>query len=333
MRRLGQAWARMPQQGPDVLPAVEPSPTESPPSAPPLFRAGFTLEQIRTFVAVAAREHIGETASAIGVSQAAVTQKVQLLERALGITLLERRGRGIRLTDAGAAAAGACLVVMKGIDALEQVALSARTDETGTLCVGASHAAASLYLPVALRAFTRTNPTVGVNVVVGNTASICEAVVRGVLDCGLVEGPMARQRLLAVPVAEDEVVLVVHGQHPLAKAQGAEDLLPHPYVSGDSESSSEVAARTMLGSRYDRFARLEITAPDAVRAALLAGLGFGAVPLAAVRGELESGRLVQLPVAPYRRWVYAIRRGVSGSPAIEAFWPTLTGEVLCDPGS
>jgi DNA-binding transcriptional LysR family regulator len=332
MRRLVQAWDRVPEQQPEAVPPSESPSTESPPSAArSLSRAGFTLEQIRTFVAVAAREHIGQTASAIGVSQAAVTQKVQLLERALGITLLERRGRRVRLTDAGAAAAGACLVVMKGIDALEQVALSARTDETGTLCVGASHTAASLYLPIALRAFTRVNSAVEVDVVVGNTSNICEAVARGVLDCGLVEGPMARQRLLAVPVAEDEVVLVVHGQHPLATAQDMQELLPHRYVSGDAESSSEAAARARLGPAYDRLVRLQGTAPDAVRAALLAGLGFGAVPLAAVRGELESGCLVQLPVAPYRRWVYAIRRGVSGSPVVEAFWPTLTGELLCDP--
>lgn len=294
-------------------------------------RGAFTLEQIRTFVAVAAREHIGQTASAIGVSQAAVTQKVQLLERALGIALLERRGRRVRLTDAGAAAAGACLVVMKGVDALEQVARSARMDETGTLCVGASQAAASLYLPVALRAFTRSHPAVEFDVVVGNTPNICEAVARGVLDCGLVEGPVARQQLLAVPVAEDDVVLVVHVQHPLAKARDTQELLPHRYVSGDPESSSEAAARAMLGAGYDRFSKLQVTAPDAVRAALLAGLGFGAMPFAAVRGELESGRLVQLPVAPYRRWVYAIRRGVSGSPILEAFWPTFTGELLCDP--
>src|SRR5215469_13554391 len=56
-------------------------------------RPTFTIEQIRTFLIVASREHITQAARALGLSQPAVTQQVQLLERCLGVRLLERLGR------------------------------------------------------------------------------------------------------------------------------------------------------------------------------------------------------------------------------------------------
>lgn len=76
-------------------------------------RPSFTLEQVRTFLAVASREHVTHAAKVLRLSQPAVTQQVQLLERALGVRLLERVGRSVRLTDAGVEVAGACLLVMR----------------------------------------------------------------------------------------------------------------------------------------------------------------------------------------------------------------------------
>ena len=60
-----------------------------------------TFEQIRTFLAVASREHVTHAARALGLSQPAVTQQVHQLERALGVPLLQRVGRNVQLTDGG----------------------------------------------------------------------------------------------------------------------------------------------------------------------------------------------------------------------------------------
>src|SRR5439155_495895 len=71
-------------------------------------RPSFTIEQLRSFVAVAEHGHVSRAAASLFLTQAAVTQQVRNFERALGLQLLERDGRGVRLTDAGRSMADAC---------------------------------------------------------------------------------------------------------------------------------------------------------------------------------------------------------------------------------
>jgi len=71
-------------------------------------KPAFTLEQARSFVAVAETESISRAAQQLSLSQGAVTQQVRNFERALGVRLLERSGGRIHLTDAGAEIAAAC---------------------------------------------------------------------------------------------------------------------------------------------------------------------------------------------------------------------------------
>ncbi len=64
-------------------------------------RPAFSLEQIRSFVEVAETEHVSRAAANLFLTQAAVTQQIRHFEKALGLQLLERDGRRVRLTDAG----------------------------------------------------------------------------------------------------------------------------------------------------------------------------------------------------------------------------------------
>src|SRR5207253_2315611 len=63
-------------------------------------RPSFTIEQLRSFVAVAEHGHVSRAAASLFLTQAAVTQQVRNFERALGLQLLQRAGRGVRLTAA-----------------------------------------------------------------------------------------------------------------------------------------------------------------------------------------------------------------------------------------
>jgi len=66
-------------------------------------KPAFTLEQLRSFVAVAESEHISRAAASLFLTQGAVTQQIRHFEQAVGVQLLERDGRRVRLTDAGRA--------------------------------------------------------------------------------------------------------------------------------------------------------------------------------------------------------------------------------------
>src|ERR687887_2354136 len=150
-------------------------------------KARFTIEQVRTF---AAREHISRAAEALELSQGAATQQVHLFEKALGVTLLERVGRNVRLTDAGREVAAACQIAMRALEGIDEAARAARTGEIGSLHVGASLTTANHHVHEPLTRLLQRYPGLHVQVTVEVTVRICEQVQAGLIDVGLVEDPL-----------------------------------------------------------------------------------------------------------------------------------------------
>ena len=291
-------------------------------------RPTFTLEQIRTFLTVASREHITQAAKALGLSQPAVTQQVQLLERALGVPLLERIGRGVRLSEAGEEVAAACLLIMQSLDNLEATARSIRGLEVGSLAVGASQVAASYYLSSTLAAFSGAFPEVAVDIKIGASRDICDQVSAGVFDFGLVEGTLPRTMLICATVASDEVVLSVHPAHPLAGQEhvSAEGLDGSSYLLWERGALNVTIPSRLLGPMYHTIPQIRLASIEAARQMLLAEPRFiAAMPRIAIADDLSSSALSVVRRRPVRRSICAVRRaGRSSGSAARAFWSALT---------
>ena len=176
----------------------------------------FTLEQVRTFVAVAETEHVSKAAASLFLTQGAVTQQLRHFEAGLGLQLMERAGRGVRLTDAGKALAIACRAALRSVESIEDTARSMKALESGSLDLGASPTCASYYLPSRLASFSLRYPSVKLTVTVEPSAAISAQVLAGAIDCALIEVEPAAG-LTAVVLAQDELVLVAHRDHPLSK--------------------------------------------------------------------------------------------------------------------
>src|SRR6058998_1521311 len=101
-------------------------------------RPSFTIEQLRSFVAVAEHEHVSRAAAALFLTQAAVTQQVRHFENALGLQLFERDGRRVRLTDAGRSLAEACRGALRAVEVVDDSASSLKELRAGSLHLGAS---------------------------------------------------------------------------------------------------------------------------------------------------------------------------------------------------
>lgn len=288
-------------------------------------RPRFTLEQLGSFLAVAEHGHVTRAAESLHLTQGAVTQQLRLFERALGVQVVERVGRRIRLTTEGRTIADAGRAAMRSLQAVEEAARAAREAEAGSLHVGASQTAAAYYLPEPLASFTALRPQVGLSVVLGNTPDICAQVAGGLLDCGLVEGTFSQPGLVDQRIALDEVILVAHPDDPLAGAGHLtrQRLAAGRYLARDEGSGTESIAREILGDAYEAVSKLHLGHLDVVRTAALRGLGFAALPRIAVAEELEAGRLKELAVPARRRWVRAVRRTEAGA-VLDAFWRELT---------
>ena len=286
----------------------------------------FSLEQIRSFVAVAESEHISKAAASLFLTQGAVTQQIRHFERAVGLPLLERDGRGVRLTDAGRALAIACRAALRAVQVLEETAESMKTLRAGSLHLGASPTCAAYYLPSRLAEFAQQHTGIKLHVAVESSADLNRQVLAGALDCALIEGE-PNPDLLAVVLAHDELILVAHRDHPLAALDriALADLIQYRYLGRDPTSAAEQSAREMLGDAYGGSDALNLGHPEYVRAAVIAGLGYAALPRLAVEADLESGSLKRLPGPSTHRAICGVRRRAQGGPALEEFWQLLTG--------
>ena len=287
----------------------------------PVSKPSFTVEQVRSFLAVAEHEHVSRAASSLHLTQGAVTQQVHNFERAVGVRLLERDGRGVRLTDAGRGLAISCRAALRAFEVVEDSARALKMLEAGSLHLGASPTCATYYLPPRLADFNRQFPNVTLNVLVEPSRQINNLVKAGALDCGLIEGEPLPD-LVNVVLSHDELVVVVHRDHPLAalKRVSSAQLSKHRYLGRGREWSAESTVRTMIGTAYERSEVLNLGHPEYVRAAALAGLGYAALPLLAVRDDIDTGRLKRLPIPAVERPIRAIRRTVQAGPTLEEFW-------------
>src|SRR5437667_269069 len=143
-------------------------------------RPSFTIEQLRSFVAVAEHGHVSRAAASLFLTQAAVTQQVRNFERALGLQLLERDGRGVRLTDAGRSMADACRAALRAVEVVDDSALAMKELESGSLHLGASPTCATYYLPPHLAEFSRRYPGVKLTVTVEPSAALNRPLLRSI---------------------------------------------------------------------------------------------------------------------------------------------------------
>src|SRR5438128_5151459 len=181
----------------------------------PVFKPAYTLEQIRSFVAVAESEHISRAAASLFLTQAAVTQQVRHFERAVGLQLLERDGRRVRLTDAGRSLADACRAAIRAVEVMDDTAQAAKELQAGSLHVGASPTCATYYLPPHLAEFTRRHPGVKLSVVVEPSAALNRRVVAATPHSAILQGA-PDPALVAFELTRDEPGGVAPRAHPLS---------------------------------------------------------------------------------------------------------------------
>jgi len=289
-------------------------------------KPAFTLEQLRSFVAVAETEHISQAAASLFLTQAAVTQQVRHFEQAIGLQLLERDGRRVRLTDAGRSLAETCRAALRSVEVVDDSAQAMKHLQAGSLHLGASPTCASYYLPPHLAEFTRRHPGIKLSVTVEPSSDLNRRVAVGTLDCALIEAAPDPE-LVTSELTRDELVLVAHRDHPLSRLRRVTpaDFARYLYLGRGPQWSAERYVREMLGDAYDRVDSLNLGHPEYVKAAVAAGLGFAALSRRAVESDLASGLLKRLPVASIMRPISAVRRKARGGPAQEAFWDLVTG--------
>lgn len=182
---------------------------------------GFQMElrQLQYFVEVAKREHVTEAAVQLHVAQSAVSLQISKLEDELGVSLFERVGRNVKLTQIGKSFLVHVNKALKELENAKQNVKEYLDPEQGTIKVGYPTSLASHLLPTVISAFREENPKITFHLRQGSYASLIEAVKSGDLDLAFL-GPVPSNEpgIKGTTLFTEKLSALVHFSHPLAKS-------------------------------------------------------------------------------------------------------------------
>jgi len=267
------------------------------------------LHQLTVLCAVARLGSFTRAAEALYVGQPTVSQHVAALERQLGVPLVYRAGRGVRLTEAGQLAVDYGERVLRLIEQLGAGIDGLKGMTTGRLVVGAGQTPGDYLLPRVLGEFRRRRPGVSVELEIAGTGRVVEWLTRHVYDLGFLGDHVVHHDLEVVPFVEDRVVLFVAVGHTLAgqRALALADVLAAGLIVREPGSATRATGeRAIRAAGVEPAPAMELGSNESVKHAVLAGLGVGMLSAYAIGLEREVGRLAVLNVAEFdgRRMLY-----------------------------
>src|SRR5262245_1410633 len=281
------------------------------------------LSALKIFLAVAHERSFSRAAAKVHRTQPAVSQAVRRLELELGEQLFDRTSKNGTLTEAGRTLQNYGQRLVRLAEETESAVRELRDLRRGRVLVGANESAVHTLLPLVAR-FRQKYPEIAIDVRRVPARQIAVEVQQGSLDFGALTFHPAEEGLLVVPVGSDELVLLLHPSHELAKRRQVvmEDVANEPVIAHNDPSPARERVLRLFESKHIPL-KMVISLPslDGIKRAIEMKLGVALLPRRCAITEIASGRLVAIPVAGVsrRRQVMIVCRKTHRSHASDAF--------------
>lgn len=292
------------------------------------------LHLLKIFHAVARSGSFSRAASELAISQPSVSIQVGELERQFGVELFEPAGKSVRLTEAGRVCYDYAGRILTLIDEAQRAMDDVKGLQRGRLLLGATQVPGTYILPALLGRLKAQLPRLEIALRIDEPRKIQEMVLRHELDLAVTGSRIALPDLEAVPLATDELVLIVGPAHRFAGLSevAVGDLAAEPFVLRERGSGS----RELLDDALHRAGvyvtpALELEGVDAVKQAVIANLGISILSRCAIDLEVAAGRLHVIPVRglAVRRTIWLVRHRDRQLPRVAQAFLTL---VTAPPG-
>jgi DNA-binding transcriptional LysR family regulator len=257
------------------------------------------LRHLRTFDAVARTLSVTQAARELHYAQSSVSDQIQALERELGVELLDRSQRRVRLTPRGVTLAEYTERILK----LLQEARWAVSRPGAEVAVGALETVSLHLLPAVLARHRSLYPQARVRVTQGNRGELYQAVRRGDLDLCLTFGaPPPDAGLLAETLAEEPLVVIAPPDHPLAGRGRAPlaELAAEPFLATERGCGFREMYDGAFSGPAAKEPVAEVSSIGTLGACVAAGMGCALLPYVAVRDRADRGEVAVIEVEDAR---------------------------------
>ncbi|MES2820221.1 MAG: LysR family transcriptional regulator [Pseudomonadota bacterium] len=290
-----------------------------------------TLRQLQVFNAVCDSLSYSRAAEEMALSQPAVSLQIRQLEALIGQPLFEYVGKKLYLTEAARALQQASAEIFGRLESLDMQLSDLQGSLQGQLNL-AVESSAKYLAPHLFAAFKRQHPEVSLQLAVVNHAQALKRLSANRDDLLIMSQVPQDISLEFLPFLDYPIVAVAPPDHPLCRVTELrlQDLTGYPLLVREPGSGTRQACESHCHQQRAHFAQtLELGSAEAQREGVIAGLGLALLPRHAVRRELDSGLLCELPVRELplmRSWCLVHPRGKYLSPVAQTFFAFVSGE-------
>ena len=289
------------------------------------------LSELRVFMKVASERSFSRAAMKLHRTQPAVSQSIRRIEEALDERLFDRATKDATLTEAGKLLRDYAERLLRLSEEAESAVRDLKDLRRGRVLLGANEASVHAILPLIAR-FRDAHPLVHIDVRRVPARQIGAEVAQGSLDFGVLTFQPAESGLKWVTLGQDELVMLVHPSHPLAKRKEvtlAECARQTVIAHNDPSHVRERVLR--LFQEQDIPANILISLPslEGIKRAVAMQLGVAVLPRRCAELEIQRKELIalQLPEIRFKRQVRLIyRRAGERSHASAAFLTLIRGD-------
>ena len=260
--------------------------------------------RLQVFYTVARLLSFTKAAETLHMTQPAVTFQVRQLEDHFNTRLFDRTHNKIVLTDAGQKVYFYAEKIFELNSEMEQSLRALSEDTSGTLSIGGSTTIAQYTFPTLLKGFREKYPELSIRICEANTEGIVAKVESSMIDLGIVEAPVSNQDLDVDIFRADELVLIMHPEHELAKREYVKplDIINLPFITREEGSGTKSVI-------FDYFTKhnieknnidicMELGNSESVKGAVETGIGVSILSKTTIEKELQLKRLSYVPLNP-----------------------------------
>ncbi|EDW2151323.1 LysR family transcriptional regulator [Salmonella enterica subsp. houtenae] len=269
-----------------------------------------TLRQLEVFAEVLKSGSTTQASVMLSLSQSAVSAALTDLEGQLGVQLFDRVGKRLVVNEHGRLLYPRALALLEQAVEIEQLF----REDNGAIRVYASSTIGNYILPAMIARYRQHYPALPLELSVGNSQDVINAVLDFRVDIGLIEGPCHSTEIISEPWLEDELVVFAAPSSPLTQGpltQGPvtlEQLAASPWILRERGSGTREIVDYLLLSHLPRFhMAMELGNSEAIKHAVRHGLGISCLSRRVIAEQLQAGTLSEVAV-PLPRLVRTLWR-------------------------
>ena len=264
-----------------------------------------TLRQLEVFAEVLKSGSTTQASVMLALSQSAVSAALTDLEGQLGVQLFDRVGKRLVVNEHGRLLYPRALALLEQTTEIEQLFRK----DNGAIRVYASSTIGNYILPAMIARYRQDFPDLPLELSVGNSQDVINAVLDFRVDIGLIEGPCHSTEIISEPWLEDELVVFAAPSSPLTKGPiTLEQLAASPWILRERGSGTRELVDYLLLSHLPRFQMaMELGNSEAIKHAVRHGLGISCLSRRVIAEQLQAGTLSEVTV-PLPRLVRTLWR-------------------------